>query len=281
MILNNYQAMQLISRFKDQALTPELVFEIHQTITAGTLPADSLPPHLRQSGDGIAVYDDRDNALLHEPPSADEIPQRMEAMCEFANQAKTDIFLHPVLKAIILHFWLAYDHPFIDGNGRSARALFYWSMLSQGYWMVEFLSISSILRKAPAKYSRSFLYAETDENDLTYFVDAQLQAIRRAILELHRYLTVKMEEIRKTEQLLRASVELNHRQLALLGHALRHPGTRYSIESHRMSHSVTYQTARTDLLDLEAKGLLHKTRSGRAYAFTPVPDLYDRLQQLS
>jgi hypothetical protein len=43
------------------------------------------------------------------------------------------VFIHPVMRAITLHFWLAYDHPFCDGNGRTARALFYWSMLKQGY----------------------------------------------------------------------------------------------------------------------------------------------------
>lgn len=281
MILNNYRAMQLISGLKNRPLTSELVFEIHETITVGTLPVNPKPPYLRQKDDGTAVWDDRDNKLLHQPPPASEIRDRMQAMCDFANGAETGVFLHPVVKAIILHFWLAYDHPFIDGNGRTARALFYWSMLSQGYWLIEYISISSTLRKAPARYGRSFLYTETDENDLTYFIDAQLRVMRQAINELHEYLAKKIAEIKKTEQLLRASAELNHRQIALLGHALRHNGTRYTIESHRMSHAVTYQTARTDLLDLEAKGLLLKTRSGKTFVFSPVQDLYDRLPQLS
>lgn len=96
--------------------------------------------------------------------------------------------MHPVIIAIVLHSWLAYDHPFVDGNGRTARAPFYWSMLSQGFWLVEFLSISSILRKAPATSSRSFLHAETDENDLTYFILYHLKVIRRAIDELRAYM---------------------------------------------------------------------------------------------
>jgi Fic family protein len=62
---------------------------------------------------------------------------------------------------------LGYEHPFEDGNGRTARALFYWSMLNQGFWLTEFLTVSKILRKAPAKYARSFLYTEQDSNDLT------------------------------------------------------------------------------------------------------------------
>ena len=87
---------------------------------------------------------------------------------------------HHHIRAIILHFWLAYGHPFVDGNGRTARALFYWAMLHEGYWLFEFISISNILRKAPAQYGLSFLYSETDDNDLTYFIVAQTKVIRRA-----------------------------------------------------------------------------------------------------
>ena len=277
MILNNYRAMQFISTLQDEPLSRDLIFEIHATITDGTLEDGAEPPYLRVPGDGVAVYDDRDNTLLHQLPDAEEIGERMNAMCEFANDPEPPGFLHPVLKATILHFWLAHDHPFIDGNGRTARALFYWSMLSDGFWLMEFLSISSILRAAPASYGRAFLYTETDENDLTYFILYQLRVVLRAIAHLHEFLARKTDEIRRTEELLTTSILLNHRQIAVLGHALRHPGQRYTIESHKTSHRVTYQTARSDLLDLESKGLLSKARSGRAFVFQPVVDLYERL----
>jgi Fic family protein len=280
MILNNYRAMQLIGEYKREQLTPELVFNIHQVISAGTLHAGSEPPHLRRPGDGIAVYDQRDNELVHLPPHASEIPGRLEAMCEFANSEPTGAFLHPVVKAVLLHFWLSYDHPFVDGNGRTARALFYWIMLSQGYWLTEYISISRILRRAPAKYSRSFLYTETDENDATYFIHEQLAVIMQAIDSLKEYLARKVGEVRRTEALLRGSAGLNHRQLALISHALRHPGTRYTIKSHQTSHDVTYETARTDLLGLNEKGLLSVQRSGRAFIYTAVSDLDVRIREL-
>ena len=281
MILNNYRAIHLIKNFEGKPLTPDVIFRIHRTLTEGTLDTVTGPDYLRKPGDHIAVYHNADGTLLHTPPPATEITRHMAAMCDFANKTQTDAFLHPILKAIILHFWLAYDHPFVDGNGRTARALFYWSVLSQGFWMFEFLSISAIIRKAPAKYGRSFLYTETDENDLTYFILAQLQIIRRAIEVLYAYLDKKALEIRATEQILRASVAINHRQLALLGHALRHPGMRYTIKRHKQTHSVTYQTARTDLLDLASRNLLIKTKTGLFFSFTAPTDLAKRLRTLS
>lgn len=281
MILNNYRAIKLVGRLTDQPLSLDLIFELHETITKDTIEENALGHYLRTAGDGIGVYDDRDNKPLHEPPDPAELPARLKAMCRFANEEKPGVFLHPIIKAIILHFWLAYDHPFKDGNGRTARALFYWSMLKQGFWLFEFISISRIIRAAPARYGKSFLYTETDENDLTYFILSQLQIVKRGIDELHVYLERKTLEIRDTEQRLRATVSLNHRQLALISDALRHPGSRYTIESHRRSHDVTYQTARTDLLGLETKSLLIRSKQGRAFSFAAPPDLDDRLKALA
>jgi Fic family protein len=276
MILNNYQAMAFVRGIVGEALTPELVFELHRTVTDGTLEDAWKAGRFRSAEDDIVVEDAQGN-VLHVPPAAGELSERLAAMCRFANDRSEDTFVHPVVRAIILHFWVGYDHPFVDGNGRTARALFYWSMLSQGYWLAEYIAISRILKKAPSQYARSFAYSETDANDLTYFLDYQLGVIRRAVDELQQYLRRKMREIRNVESLLRESSDVNHRQLALLGHALKHPGFRYTIESHRKSHNVSYQTARTDLLDLAKRRILARRRSGRAYVFSAPTNLADRL----
>jgi Fic family protein len=201
-------------------------------------------------------------------------------MCDFANEKTPDYFIHPVVRAIILHFWLAYDHPFVDGNGRTARALFYWAMLHRGSWLFEFISISTILRKAPVKYARSFLYTETDDNDLTYFIVAQTQVIRRAVQDLHGYIDQKTTEVHELESKLKALRRFNHRQNDLLRHALKHPHQEYDILSHQKSHGVVYQTARTDLLQLQAQELLNMKRRGKMMVFTVPPDLPTKLRKL-
>ena len=146
------------------------------------------------------------------PPLASELDERLDLMCQFANGKVPDHFIHPVIRSVILHFWLAYDHPFVDGNGRTARALFYWSMLRSGFWLFEFISISRILVKAPIKYARAFLYTETDSNDLTYFILHQVQVIKQAIAELHSYIARKSDGVpAKIRQALRGTDLLNHR----------------------------------------------------------------------
>jgi Fic family protein len=272
MILNNYRAMTRISEVAKQPLTPDLVYELHRILTEGTLDEPQSAGRPQQPGEvRVGVYDPQ-GQRVHNPPPADELPARMDAMCEFANGLTGGGYVHPVVRAILLHLWLAYDHPFEDGNGRTARALFYWSMVSSGFWMFEYLSISRILRAAPTSYARSFLHVETDELDATYFVLYQMSVIRRAINDLMEYLRRSMREVRQTERLLREST-MNHRQIALLTHALTHPDAEYTVRSHSTIHRVTNQSARTDLLDLETKGLLSRRQIGKRFVFSPSPGL--------
>lgn len=285
MIFNNYRVMEHLRALRDVGLTPGHVLELHRMLTEDTLD-DPLNAGRYRSNDEVHVVDAHDNSTLHIPPSHAELPERMQRLCDFANADEASLpFVHPVLRAILLHFMIGYDHPFADGNGRTARALFYWSMARSGYWLMEYTSISHILRKAPAQYMRAYLHTETDKNDTTYFLLHQLQTVRQAIAALHEYVARKSREQKETERLLAASPALrgrfNHRQTALLNHALRHAGEAYRVDAHQRSHAVVYQTARRDLLELEALGLLEKTRQGNAFVFYVPADLRDRLNVLS
>ena len=280
MIFNNFVTMQRITKLKDLELTPKMVFDIHKLVTEKTLPDPTAAGRFRRPDEKRVVGDDFSGVVFHDPPPSEELQERLTAMCEFANGKTPSFFIHPVIRGIILHFWLAYDHPFWDGNGRTARALFYWSMLHHGYWLFEFISISTILRKAPVKYGRSFLHTETDDNDLTYFIVAQIRVIQQAIDELHSYIDRKSMETRELESQIRALDLFNHRQVDLIRHALKHPYGHYSIESHRVGHNIVYQTARTDLLDLERRGIIKKTLVGKKMMFGIPKDLPATLRKM-
>lgn len=281
MIFNNYNAMQRVHGVRDEDLSPELICEIQKMVTDGTLDNPHASGRFQLPSEVRVSVISHTGHVLHEPPSARELPERVERLCEFANgRDESDLYIPPVLRAITVHFMLSYDHPFEDGNGRTARALFYWSMLRQGYWLTEFLAISKILRGAQARYGYSFLHTEHDDNDLTYFHIYQLDVIRRSIRELHEYLARKMDEIRGLQRsLAMLPGEFNHRQVALLENAARRPGQTYTAFSHAGSHNVTVETARQDLVSLEGRGLLQRAKFGRAHAWVPHPDLASRLDQ--
>ncbi|CCU73727.1 MULTISPECIES: Fic family protein [Thalassolituus] len=291
MILNNHRAMQFIREYKDEKLSPSMIFELHRILTEGTLTPEDIDKAgaFRDAEDDICVFSKGESTEpLHIPPKANELSKRLHVLCEFANQEYSNDdkdYIPSVIRAIIIHFMIGYDHPFVDGNGRTARALFYWMMAKEKYWLMEYISISRVIKKSPKKYMQAYLHTETDDNDLTYFIIHQLDVIREAISDLHTYLTFKSQQLRETASLLRNTEiqsELNHRQLSLLQHALRNPGMEYTVKSHQGSHGVTQQTARTDLLTLSNKlGLLRRLKVGNKDVFIVPADIEDKLRNLS
>jgi Fic family protein len=280
MILNNYHAMQRVGELRSEELTPALVCDLHRIVTEGTLEDTAFEGRIQLPGERrVLVEDNSDGSVLHEPPPAEELPARLQRLCDFANATTSaDSYVPPVVRSIIIHFMLAYDHPFVDGNGRTARVLFYWSMLNQDYWLTEFLPISRLLRQAPAKYARSFIYSEQDEGDLTYFIIYQLGIIQRAITDLQEYLERKVAETKRIqESLTLLSRHFNYRQVAILGNAINNPQAQYTVQSHSNSHNVVPQTARGDLQGLERAGLLSRITLNRGYAWTPVSNLRELL----
>jgi Fic family protein len=278
MVMNNYNTMRLLSEWKEQDLTPELILRIHREITTGTLQNAEDEGRFRTTKDEVRVVDDESGETFHTPPPAEQLKERIQECCLFANERRMHGFLHPVIRSILLHFWVAYDHPFVDGNGRTARALFYWSMLRHGFWLAEFFSISHEILKAPKKYYRAFLYTETDDNDLNYFLLHQLTVIKNSIAALKDYIHRKQRELDGMRQFLGPEAGFNHRQLALLKHAVKHPNASYTVAGHQTSHAIAYQTAMTDLTGLNHRGLLTRFKSGKAFIFTPVPDLAKKLE---
>ncbi|MDQ3035536.1 MAG: Fic family protein [Myxococcota bacterium] len=279
MILNNFITMKRIGELRGNPLTPEIVFELHRLVTDGALDRESASGRFRRHDENVFVGDDY-GEVFHDPPPAAELVQRLEAMCAFANGETPEYFLHPFVRAIVLHFWLAYDHPFVDGNGRTARSLFYWSMLRAGYWLFEYVSISRIILRAPAQYGRAFLLTEHDQNDLTYFLHYHIEVVRRSVDQLHEHVRRRAREMQRLDARLGDIDGVNHRQRDLLADALRHPSRRYTIEAHKTSHGVVYATARSDLEDLVARGLLTRAKIGRKFAYRPVDELERRLAAL-
>ena len=279
MILNNYHAMERIGEMARRDLTRADVFELHRILVEGTLRDPDREGKFRTASDNIVVTLVNSDETAHVPPPAAELPARLDRVLAFANGQTPEDWLHPVVRAIILHFMIGYDHPFVNGNGRVARTLFYWSMVRQGYGLARYLSVSGILRTAPAQYSRAYLHTETDDGDLTYFVDYHIRVINRSIDALSRYVQQKVSDTRAIEHRLRGSSHFNSRQIRLLRHALRHPGFRYTVKSHGASHGVSLNTARADLVELAKEGLLAPSRRDGRHEFIAVYDLEESLER--
>jgi len=280
MIANSFQTIRFIKERIDEPLSTELLFDIQQQITEGTLEDETATRRYRKTSEHINIVDTSDGEVIFTPPAADLLDARMKLFFAYANQTEHEPFLHPLIKAAILHFWLAYEHPFVDGNGRTARALLYWYMLKQGYSLFEFLTISRAIAAAPAQYYRSFLHSETDDNDATYSIMFQVKMTKNALTDLRTYLKERQTQQGSINAALRKMPGLNHRQRSVIEDALRYPDRLYTFQGYQAEFSITYVTARNDLLALKKLNLLEETKIGRQRAFIPVEYLAESIEAI-
>jgi len=265
MIVNNYMTILRLKELRDKPLSPELLIEIHMAITQGTLQSERDELMFRTCNDIVVGSRADPTKIFHYPPDCEKIPAMIEDLCTFANEE--DEFIHPIVKAIILHFLIGYIHPFVDGNGRTARALFYWYALKHHYDLLEYIAISRIFVHAPAQYSHAYQLTETDGNDMTYFIDFNIRIISRALEDLRQYLIRKKDEEAESLQLVEQIPDLSFRQAEILRDFIRHPTRYYAISEIAGKYKVSLPTARTDLLLLEEKGKLRKYQDGKRQVF--------------
>ena len=254
MIVNNYNTIQYIVEHKDEPLTEELLLTIHRLMTEKTLDSPEDAGRFR-TNDKVVVADMVEGDIIYTPPSFQEIPEFVESLCDFFNNDNPRTFIHPIIRGIIVHFMLAFMHPFVDGNGRTARALFYWYMLKEGYKLTEYMSISRVIAKSKSNYEKAFRYVENDGNDMGYFVAYNLGALEISFQQLRDYIQRKQREKSAANSFMMAG-NINQRQALVLQRLKEEPETIFTVKDVQEQFSVSSMTARKDLSDLVKQGYM-------------------------
>lgn len=86
-----------------------------------------------------------------------KLPEYMKTFADFAN---ADDKMNDLLKATMLHFYIAYLHSYFDGNGRMARLIHMWFLIQKGYERTLFVPFSSYIEKSRNKYYDAYTLIE-------------------------------------------------------------------------------------------------------------------------
>lgn len=254
MIVNNYITIKRIVEIKDKELNQERLLEIHKLVTNLTLDDPADEGRYRDNNE-VDVIDVTDGEIIHTPPDFKELGHLMESLFMFFNDENESQFIHPIIKGCIIHFLVGFFHPFVDGNGRTARALFYWYLLKKGYWLTEYLSISRLIVKSKTQYAMAFIYSEVDDNDLSYFITYKLKTMRLAFESLSEYIQRKISEKKQFVQFQRIR-GINERQALVLNWFYEEPDMLLTVKELENRLSIANQTGRSDLFDLVKKKYL-------------------------
>lgn len=279
MIVNNYKTMQAITDdFKNKPLSHETLFELHRLITKDTLDLDKQGRY-RTDADGITI-NDQQRYIYHVPPKEVFLKTQIEELIKYANDETDEGFIHPIIKAIFIHFWIGYLHPFYDGNGRIARTLFYWYLLKKGYWAIQYLPISLVIRNAPDRYGMAFVYSEQDDLDMTYFFDFNIKKTLEALSNFEEYIKKKTIENTKMDSILHGKYTINERQHELLRYLIVKGNKSYITPSSFIElNKISRETASKDLRGLENLNLIEKKRVGKNMRYSATELLMSEVTQ--
>ena len=267
MILNNYLAMKQVKSSLDRKMTVDLILKMHKTVTSGILNGGPEWEGRFREDNETVVADPCNGVVFHVPPSYDKIPSMMQELCDFINRKEKE-FVHPIIKGIIIHYMVGYIHPFVDGNGRMARSLFYWFVLKNGYPLMGYTSISRIMKNSQAKYGLAYQYTETDDYDLTYFIRFNLNCIVKAVSDLRIYIKKKNAEQKQVSDLIKSDTDLSRDESMILIDYTRSQEM-FSVKEISTRYNVSYQTARNYVTHLCELGYLKITsRSGKTRLYT-------------
>lgn len=273
MILGNFKMMRYVWDQRSSVLASDLIRELH-LIGVDGIDDEKYTPGLFRLTDNVVV-EDRDGNIVHQPPSAIGIEARLQSLCEWVNTDHDEIesqnYIHPLIKAICIHFAIGYEHPFNDGNGRVARALFYWFMFKKDYGAFRYISISNLLKDAAAQYGKSYLYTETDEMDMTYFIDYQCSVIMRAVSAFKVHCQKSIENIASFNAWLFDSGiygKLSEKQKVVFQVAKSSPDTIFTARYIEEKLGCSYNTAATVLNGLVDLNLFDKHKDGKEWIYS-------------
>lgn len=279
MVINNYETIVRIeTEWKHRNMSEELLLEIQKSLTRGTLENSDQEGRFRTKKDHIVVGNPLSNETAFIPPEEKQMRKQLLRCIDFTNDTlKCDEYFGDLPSAILIHFWLAYLHPFCDGNGRTARALFYWYLLRKNYLSIGFLPISNRIRASKRQYENAFLLAEQDQNNLTYFFDYIIRQMRLSVKDFEQYEMKATEEEQKRRQIAEKHHDLSGRQIELLRYFAKKSDKFTTFKRHQLYHNISYITARKDLIDLEIRKLLISQKRKKDVVFFPTKKVRDFL----
>ena len=253
MLINNFKAMKWVKSNQQKALTKEVILHLHRIVTENTLEGDDVNFQGKFRNDKVFVG-------THEGIAHSKVEQAINEMIELTTNNPR--YFHPLIKGILVHYFIGYIHPFFDGNGRAARALFYFKSMKNNLNYIELLSVSAYLRVHGKQYENSFVKVKDNEYDLTYFIDFCLDSMASSLKEVSRKISylLRMNDLQDR-------FDLSPTQVGLMQRMALHKFRTIDIEEYAQQISKSREFARQELKGLLDLNLVSEVKVSKKLVF--------------
>lgn len=257
-VINYRNVMQWIDKWEDFVQQPaqfseDILKTLHRLTTQRIIQSEYIGSYRDKQ---VVVRSASNGEVAFRPPLAVEIPFYVDDFFEWLNAEETR-GIHPIFRAAITHYQLVFVHPFIEGNGRTARAMATLVLYSSGYDFKKFFSIEKYFDDDVEKYYQALLSVQQQPNmDLTYWLEYFCYGLALEIDKV-KHQVMKLSKDLKLKQQLGEQVALSERQIVLL-ELFQQQGDVSSQDAQRVLPNVSVDTILRDMKDLLEKGVIIK-----------------------
>ncbi len=248
-LLNYKKAMDFISKYlgKGDPISEGLVRELHKILVKGVRGEKADPGNYRRIQN--YVVNSRTREVVYTPPAPLEVPHLMKELVQWLNGAGET---SPILAAGIAQFQFVHIHPFIDGNGRTARLLSTLILYKTGYDFKKLFTISEHYDKDRPSYYKTIQTVRQNDMDMTSWLEYFVNGLHSQMSEIQQ----EGEDIIKRDALLRQIKKkgLNSRQGKGVKYLIRNG--KISVNEYEDAVKCIRRTAQRDLEDMVSKGVV-------------------------
>ncbi len=259
-LLNYKDAIDFVSEYLDRKskITEEIIKDIHRILVKDVRGGSLEPGSYRKVQNYVA--NSLTGEIIYKPPASDEVPALMKEFVEWLNEEKD---ISAILIAGVAQHRFVDIHPFLDGNGRTARVLCTLILYQKGYDFKRLFSLSEFYDKNRRAYYDAIQKVRESGLDMTAWLEYFVRGLKNQMLEV----STKGEEVIKKDIIIENAVRagLNDRQKNALIYLMEKPNITRA--EYVKLNKVSVRTANYDLEVMEKLGFIERTGVGRAIKY--------------
>ncbi|TSC85384.1 MAG: Uncharacterized protein G01um101416_891 [Microgenomates group bacterium Gr01-1014_16] len=262
-VINYRKVLELIEGLGGLEYTKETLLSIHRLVVE-KLVEEGQAGAFRQVQ--VVLRNSVTGEIGFRPPAATEVAGLVEDFVSWLNSEKGR-GEHPVLRAGVAHYVLAAVHPFVEGNGRTARAFATMILYREGYDIRRFFALEEYFDKNAEEYFGSLMEVSNQspvlaQRDLTAWLTVFTRALATELTKIKDQVRELSVDI-KIKQRMGKQVALTERQMKLMEY-LHSNGEMAMSEAKSVLSMVSEDTILRELKALAEKGVIMKKGSTKA-----------------
>jgi Fic family protein len=261
-VLNYRSVLKFIEEYQSGEISQETLKHIHSLTVNRILPDDVVGEYRRTQ---VVVKNSATGEVTFRPPPAIEIPFLLDAFLKWFNTTRPED-MHAVLKSGVVHYEIVRIHPFLDGNGRVARATATLGLFKEGYDIKRFFSLEEYYDREPLAYYEALQSVAKNDGNLTVWLEYFTEGLAIELTRIKEKVKSLSTDLKIKKSLGGQQLALSERQIKIV-EFIQENGFLQNKAFFELFPMISEDTVLREIKDLTAKGIIRKEGSTKGVKY--------------